>query len=109
MFVITVKFEAKPECVEDFKTAVLLQAHNSVTREEGCQVFDVSVPIGGENEFFLYEVYDDEAAFEEHLKTEHYAEFDAKAQPMVSLKEPRKLQLIFAPRSSSNFGEALHV
>ena len=94
MFVIAVKFEAKPECAVDFRTAVLLQAHNSVTREEGCQVFDVSIPIEGENEFFLYEVYDDEAAFGEHLKTEHYAEFDAKVQPMISLKEPRKLQLI---------------
>jgi len=94
MFVIIVKFETKPECSEDFKTAVLLQSHNSLTREEGCQVFDVSMPIEGENEFFLYEVYDDEAAFGEHLKTKHYAEFDAKVQPMISLKEPRKLHLV---------------
>jgi autoinducer 2-degrading protein len=94
MFVIVVRFEAKPECIGDFKSAILLQAHNSLIREEGCQVFDVSVPVDGENEFFLYEVYDDEAAFEEHLKTEHYAEFDAKAQPMISLKKPRKLNLI---------------
>ncbi len=94
MFVIAVRFKAKLECIEDFKSAVLLQAHNSVMREEGCQVFDVSVPVDGDDEFFLYEVYDDEVAFEEHLKTEHYAEFDSKVQPMISLKEPRKLNLI---------------
>ena len=94
MFVVVVKFEAKPRFVVEFRTAVLLQAFNSLTKENGCQVFDVSKPLEGGNEFFLYEVYDSAEAFDAHLNSEHYAEFDAIVQPMVTLKESQKLQLI---------------
>ena len=41
MFVVTVVFEVKKEATEAFRTAVLQQANNSLTRETGCRRFDV--------------------------------------------------------------------
>ena len=41
MFVVTVTFEIKDEYLDDFMAAMKAQAHNSLTREEGCLQFDV--------------------------------------------------------------------
>ena len=42
--------------------------------EPGCRRFDVVEPPGEADRILLYEIYDDRAAFEAHLKTPHFAE-----------------------------------
>ena len=63
MFVVIVFFEAKAAHVADFKEAILINAKASVDDEPGCRQFDVSQDPKDEAAFFLYEIYDDEAAF----------------------------------------------
>jgi autoinducer 2-degrading protein len=53
-----------------------------VRGERGCRQFDVFVPRGEKDRVMLYEVYDDEAAFQEHLRIKHYAAFYRVSQTL---------------------------
>jgi len=84
-FVVTVVFRARPEFRAQFREAMLENAEASRTREPGCRLFDVcETPDGAE--IFLYEIYDDEAAFKAHLATDHYKKFNAQVTPWVAEK-----------------------
>jgi len=89
MYVITVTFQVKAEAFADFREAVLRQAQNSLEREAGCRRFDVCLSDDRPGEVFLYELYDDRAAFEAHLETAHYASFNEKVAPMLLDKQVR--------------------
>jgi autoinducer 2-degrading protein len=84
-FVVTVVFIAKPEHRDAFRAAMLENAHASRTLEPGCSQFDVCEKPDG-SEIFLYEIYDDEAAFKAHLATDHFKKFNAQTTPWVSDK-----------------------
>lgn len=86
MFVVTVNFEIKVEHIELFMEAMLRQARNSLENEEGCLQFDVCRDRKNENRVFLYEVYTDAAAFDEHLKTAHFLDFDKTVAPWTESK-----------------------
>lgn len=87
MIAVTVTFEIDPEHVQAFREAVLQQAKNSLTNEEACRQFDVSVHPEQSNRFFLYELYDDDAAFERHRQTEYFAQFFATVDPWIRDKD----------------------
>ncbi|HUP97074.1 MAG TPA: putative quinol monooxygenase [Usitatibacter sp.] len=84
-FVVTVVFRVKAEHRAAFRDAVLENASASVAHEPGCSVFDVCEKEEG-SEIFLYEIYDDEAAFKAHLATDHFRRFDAQVAPWVAEK-----------------------
>ncbi|WP_282609490.1 putative quinol monooxygenase [Pelagibius sp. Alg239-R121] len=86
MFVIAVTFEIHEDQSQVFLQAVTAQAHNSLSKEPDCLVFDVCVDPDRPNRVFLYEVYSDEAAFEHHIKTDHFREFDGTVSSMVLSK-----------------------
>ena len=94
MFVIVVDFKTKPEHAAAFREAINLNARASVADEPGCSQFDVCVDPHDGTQIFLYEIYDDLAAFEAHLLTPHYAVFDKLSAPMVETKAVRKLSRI---------------
>jgi autoinducer 2-degrading protein len=76
MFVVTVTFVVKEERVDQFKKVMKTNAVNSLTREPGCHQFDVCFDHSDRKRVFLYELYTDEAAFADHLKTDHFLEFN---------------------------------
>ena len=84
-FVVTVVFRAKPEFRAQFREAMLENAEASRTKEPGCRLFDVCENADGA-EIFLYEIYDDEAAFKDHLATDHFKRFNATTTPWVEEK-----------------------
>lgn len=45
---------------------------------------------------FLYEIYDDAAAFEAHKQTAHFAVFDRESAPLVAAKEVTLGDLAYA-------------
>ncbi len=94
MYVVVVNFVAKPEAADAFRAAVLAQAENSLTREPECRVFDVSAPVPDGNAFFLYEVYDNEAAFQTHLASTHFLDFDKTTRSMILSKDVKTYQLL---------------
>jgi (4S)-4-hydroxy-5-phosphonooxypentane-2,3-dione isomerase len=82
MYCLTVTFNVRPANAAAFIDAVRENARRSAADEPGCRVFDVCVDAGG-TRIFLYELYDDEAAFAAHLKTSHFAVFDKQVAPWV--------------------------
>ena len=86
MLVVTVVFEPKPEHAQAFRAAMLDNARASRETEPGCRQFDVCVdPATGT--LFLYELYDDRAAFDAHMRAAHFLAFDAKVRDWVARKD----------------------
>ena len=89
-YVVTVVFRAKPGHREDFRREMIANATASRTREPGCRQFDVCEAPDGT--IFLYEIYDDEAAFKAHLGTGHFLKFDATVKPWLEHKQVTTLR-----------------
>ena len=87
MYVITVEFRIHEDRVEAFREAMLANARSSVDREPGCQQFDVCFDPADPRRVFLYELYTDEAAFQAHLASAHFLEFDERVREWVESKQ----------------------
>lgn len=87
MFIVSVTFDIKTEHATEFVDAVMKQASNSLELEPECHVFDVCVSDDEPSRIFLYEKYTDAAAFEVHLKSAHFAAFDALVAPWIAAKQ----------------------
>ena len=85
-YVIMVDFRLKPGAMVTFRRLIDDNATASVKDEPGCRRFDVLVPKGEADRIMLYEIYNDRAAFEAHLKTRHFASFNAESAALVSDK-----------------------
>lgn len=93
MYVVTVVFEPRPERASDFRRAIVANARASRERESGCRQFDVCVE-SATGTVFLYEVYDDRAAFDAHLASDHFRAFDAEARDWVARKAVRTFERV---------------
>lgn len=94
-FVIMVEFNLRSaDDMVDFRRLIDENAIVSVNREIGCKRFDVTVPNDRNDQIILYEIYDDEAAFEAHLKTRHYLEFNAASAAFVESRTIRTCTLV---------------
>ena len=84
MYVIIAPVQIKPGSRDQFVEAIIGDAIGSVNDEPGCRRFDVIQDADDENRVWLYEIYDDEAAFKAHLQTPHFIKFrDATADIIV--------------------------
>jgi quinol monooxygenase YgiN len=93
MLVVTVVFEPKAEHAASFRAAMLDNARASRENEPGCRQFDVCIdPASGT--IFLYELYDDRAAFDAHMRTAHFLAFDAQTREWVVRKDVRTYERI---------------
>ena len=90
-FVIIAEFEVKADKLERFLELARTDASQSVAVEPGCQQFDVTLDREQPNRVVLYEVYDDEAAFDAHLKTPHLAAFRAGIESLIVSRQVRRL------------------
>ena len=68
---------------------ILEQARSSLSSEPGCHVFDVCQCEEVPEHIFLYEVYEDRAAFDAHLSSDHYSAFDSAVMNLVAEKHVR--------------------
>jgi len=85
-YVIMVDFRLKPGSLKAFRALIDENAVMSCATEAGCRRFDVIEPKSGSDRVVLYEIYDDRAAFEEHIKTAHFKIFDAASKALVAEK-----------------------
>ncbi len=86
MYVVTVVFDIIPEHAEKFREAILRNAAASLRDEEGCYRFDVCFSEDG-GRCFLYELYTNRQAFEEHRQMAHFKEFNRIAEGAVTSKQ----------------------
>lgn len=84
-FAITVAFELVDGTFPEFHRLVTENAALSVKIEPDCLRFDVLTPAEGSSSthVFLYEIYADRAAFDLHLASDHFRQFDERSRDMV--------------------------
>jgi (4S)-4-hydroxy-5-phosphonooxypentane-2,3-dione isomerase len=63
-------------------------------QEPGCRQFDILVLADDPNHLFLYEVYDNEAAFKTHRASEHFKKYAALTASMVAKRVTRTMAAI---------------
>jgi autoinducer 2-degrading protein len=85
-FVIMVDFRLKACAQTRFRRMIDANARASVKDEPGCRRFDVVEPHGELGRILLYEIYDDEMAFDAHCRAAHFLAFDAECAPLVEEK-----------------------
>ena len=86
MFVLTVQLRIKPENVDAFMSKLAENAKNA-RKEPGCKQFDVLVDPSDKTKAMLYEVYNDDKAFEAHQQTPHFKKYLAEALPLLASRE----------------------
>jgi quinol monooxygenase YgiN len=83
-FIFLVEFRLTPGAQAKFLELITENANASVRDEPGCRRFDVMTPLQRGDSFILYEIYDDRAAFEAHLRTPHFARFKEASAPLIA-------------------------
>lgn len=86
MFVLVVNIRLKPENV-DLWMQKAREDQAGTLGEPGCRQFDILVDPNDRTRVMLYEVYDDERAFEAHQQTPHFKKYLAEAVPLVASRE----------------------
>ena len=87
MIIVVVFFEIKTDKADQFKQAMVAQAKLCLEREPGCRQFDVAEDPVDPKSFFLYEVYDDEAAFKAHQEYPHFHEYRERAKDWIASRK----------------------
>lgn len=72
MYVIIAPIQVKEGHREEFIAAIIDDAKGSVNDEPGCLRFDVIQDADDPHRIWLYEVYEDEAAFQAHTQAPHF-------------------------------------
>ena len=86
MFVLVVNIRIKPENVDLWMKKSLENAREA-RKEPGCKQFDVLVDPNDKTKVMLYEIYNDEKAFEAHQQTPHFKKYLAEAVPLLASRE----------------------
>ncbi|MGH8058303.1 MAG: putative quinol monooxygenase, partial [Candidatus Entotheonellia bacterium] len=77
MYILMVRLAVKQDHIDNFIKASIADASGSVLNEPGCRRFDIIQDETNPRLFGFNEVYNDEAAFEYHKTTPHFAQWDA--------------------------------
>ncbi len=85
-YAVLVRFRIMPGDMVAFLPLMLANAETSLSAEPGCTRFDVLTDPDHPDEVFLYEIYDDRAAFDAHLASQHFRDFDAAVAAMIAEK-----------------------
>lgn len=93
-FVLMVDLQSKPEFQAEFLTLALQNADASRSTEAGCLQFDVLIDPQDPTRLAFYEVYESEAAFEQHQQSPHFKHYLETAVPMLSSRQRRFLNRI---------------
>jgi len=108
MFAIFVKFTADSEAFDTLIKALVEDGEGSLKDEPDTWRFDVIQDTSNSNVLFLYEVYKDEAAFQEHTEGESYQKFMGILQELLSSNRCRAEELargtsLFPPSESQGW------
>ena len=90
-FVLAVNLRIKPENVEAFMAGVLANAREA-RKEPGCRQFEVLVDPADKTKVMLFEIYDDDKAFEVHQQTPHFKKYLAESVPLLASRERHMLK-----------------
>jgi (4S)-4-hydroxy-5-phosphonooxypentane-2,3-dione isomerase len=92
-YAIIVEFTLHEGALQRFMPLMLANAAASLDSEPGCARFDVLQKSGKPNEIVLYEIYRDRAAFDAHLTSAHFREFNVATAPLI--RDKRIVELAY--------------
>ncbi|PJI85773.1 quinol monooxygenase YgiN [Yoonia maricola] len=92
MYAVVVTFQIVPGKMGAFLPLMRENAATSQRQEDGCHRFDICTDPAHPNEVFLYELYSNRAAFDLHLTSDHFKEFDTQTTQMIAAKSVRTFQ-----------------
>jgi autoinducer 2-degrading protein len=98
MLAIVASLKVKPDQRTRFLAAVEDGAACSVRDEAGCLRFDVLQDNADANHFFVYEVYQDDAALQAHGHAPHYSRWRAAAAGLLAEPAQRTITSVLFPR-----------
>ena len=84
--VLQVNIKIKPENVDAFMSKVIENAR-AARSEPGCRQFEVLVDPDDRTKAMLFEVYDDQKAFEAHQAGDGFKKYVASAVPLLASRE----------------------
>ena len=87
MHIVLVIVTVRPELLEEFERALLLNARTSVEKDPGCRRFDVSQSSDDPAVWILHEVYDSKEAHAHHRQSAHFLAYDAVAGQAIVQKQ----------------------
>lgn len=96
MFAVVVTFNIKDGCMHDFLPLMAANAAASLSQEPDCLQFDVCTDPDRPDEVFLYETYNDQDAFQAHLASPHFREFDAAVSNMIAAKTVKTFRMVLS-------------
>jgi len=96
-FVLVVNIRIKPENVDGFMKKLSDNAREA-RKEPGCRQFEVLVDPKDRTKVMLFEVYNDESAFEAHQQTPHFKKYVAEAVPLLASRERQVFTKAEIPR-----------
>jgi len=89
MFAVVVTFKINPGQAPEFLPLMHRNARASLENEPGCRKFDVCTDPDRPDEVFLYEIYNDAAAFDVHRRSTHFLAFSEETSSMIAAKSVR--------------------
>ncbi|MFK7876132.1 MAG: Gfo/Idh/MocA family oxidoreductase [Paracoccaceae bacterium] len=89
MFAVCVELTIRPGQMDKFLPLMRANASTSLREEPDCHRFDVVQVDDAPDLITLYEVYTNAAAFQTHLGTTHFQQFDAAVTDLVAQKSVR--------------------
>jgi len=84
MEILMVRIRVKPRHLEDYIRAMIADAQGSVLHEPGCRRFDIIQDEDEPTKLGLCEVYNDEAAVEDHLRRPHFLKWQETTADWVA-------------------------
>lgn len=84
--VLQVNIRIKPENVDSFMRQVI-ENGKAARSESGCRQFEVLVDPEDKTKVMLFEVYDDQKAFEAHQAGDAFKKYVANAVPLLASRE----------------------
>ena len=84
--VLQVMINIKPENVDAFMQKVI-ENGKAARSEPGCQQFEVLVDPDDKTKVMLFEIYDDQKAFEAHQAGAAFKKYLAEAVPLLASRE----------------------
>ena len=84
--VLQVNIKVKPENLDAFMKKVI-ENGRAARSETGCQQFEVLVDPDDKTKVMLFEVYDDQKAFEAHQAGAAFKKYLAEAVPLLASRE----------------------
>ena len=94
LYVNAVDIDVMPGQIETYLAAIKEVGAATIKTEPGCSEFDITVSQKDPNHLFIFEVYDNAAAFDTHLKTDHYKKYAMTAKDTVAKREVHPLSSV---------------